>query len=62
MFFLIRQITDWLVLDIPLAPFIVRGVIPEALCIPADLVELPRPEANRVVLDPTVSLIFNPAG
>jgi hypothetical protein len=49
--FFIGQKTDRLVLDIPLTPFIVRRVIPEPIGIPADLIELPGPEADGDVVD-----------
>ena len=59
--FVISQITDGLVLDNPLAPFVVRGVIPEAIGIPADLIELPGPKADGDVLDSPLALTFDPA-
>lgn len=62
MFFIIGQITNWLVLDIPLTPFIYRGVIPETLCIPTDLVELPGPKTDCNVFDSSLAFKFNPAG
>jgi len=40
LFFIISQVTDWLILYVPFTPFIYRGVISEALCIPANLIEL----------------------
>ena len=41
--FVISQITDGLILDIPFTPFVVRRVIAEAISIPAHLIELPGP-------------------
>jgi hypothetical protein len=54
LFFSICQITDGLILYVPFTPFVYRGVISEALCIPADLIELPGPEADCDVLDARV--------
>jgi hypothetical protein len=58
--FLISQITDRFILDVPRPPLIFRGVISETLCIPADLVELPGPKTNYDVPDPRLAFIFNP--
>jgi len=59
--FVIGQVTDWLVLDIPLAPFVVRPVIAETIGIPADLIELPGPKADRDILDAPFAFILDPA-
>ena len=60
--FIIGQITDRLILDVPLAPFVVRRVITEATCIPADLIKLPGSQADGDILDTPLAFIFNPPG
>ena len=62
MLFLIGEVTNRFVFDVPLAPLIFRGVVPETFGIPADFIELPGPEADRDVLDSTAAFIFYPAG
>ena len=60
--FVVGQITEGLVLDIPLTPFGVGNLIDEAIGMPADVVELPGPHADSDILNAAFALIFNPPG
>jgi hypothetical protein len=58
--FIIGQILDRLILDIPLASFIVRRVIAEAIGIAADLVELAGLQPDGDIFDAPFAFMLDP--